>query len=113
MIDINIPGEDGASPLLYAARFRANLQVSQVNAGGENGTVPDGVVESNIGVVAAPLTHAISSSSLLVEVNQAMSQVWRVYVVVDSNEFWIKFLWWTVSGKYLEVHVHHQFNMFC
>ena len=72
MIDINIPGEDGASPLHYAARFRANLQVSQVNAGGENGTVPDGVVESDIGVVAAP---AISSSSLLVEVNQAMSQV--------------------------------------
>ena len=75
MIDINILGEDGASPLHYAARFRTNLQVSQVNAGGENGTVPDGVVESNIGVVPAPLTHAISSSSLLVEVNQAMSQV--------------------------------------
>lgn len=74
MIVIDISGEDGASPLHYAARFRANLQVSQVNAGGENGTVPDGVVESNIGVVAAPLTHAISSNSLG-EVNQAMSQV--------------------------------------
>lgn len=78
---IDISGEDGASPLHYAARFRANLsrpsasrQVSQVIAGGENGTVPDGVVETNIGVVAAPLTHAISSNSLG-EVNQAMSQV--------------------------------------
>ena len=80
MIVIDVPGEDGASPLHYAARFRANLsrpsarQVSQVIAGGENGTVPDGVVETNIDVLAAPLTHAISSNSLG-EVNQAMSQV--------------------------------------
>ena len=81
LIVIDISGEDGASPLHYAARFRANLsrpsasrQVSQGIAGGENGTVPDGVVETNIGVVAAPLTHAISSNSLG-EVNQAMSQV--------------------------------------
>ena len=48
--------------------------MSQGIAGGENGTVPDGVVETNIGVVAAPLTHAISSNGPG-EVNQAMSQV--------------------------------------
>ena len=78
---IDISGEDGASPLHYAARFRANVartspsrQVSQVVADGENET--DGVVENVVGaVVTASLAQALSANSLSGEVNHALSQV--------------------------------------
>ena len=60
------PGEDGASPLHYAARFRASAtrqsasrQVSQLDG-------IDGDVSS---VVTAPLTHSISSHSLVPGLN--------------------------------------------
>lgn len=72
-IVVDIPGEDGASPLHYAARFRANLarpsasrQVSQVGTDGVAGDI-EGVV--------APLTNALSAASFGVDVNNVTSQV--------------------------------------
>ena len=70
---VDIPGEDGASPLHYAARFRANLarpsasrQVSQAGSDGVDGDI-EGVV--------APLTNALSAASFGVHVNNVASQV--------------------------------------
>ena len=70
---VDIPGEDGASPLHYAARFRANLarpsasrQASQAD--------PDGV-DGDIESVVAPLTNALSTASFGVDVNNVTSQV--------------------------------------
>ena len=67
-IVVDIPGEDGASPLHFAARFRSNLRpVSQVET-----TDGEGETEG----VTAPLTQALSAASLFgVEVNNTMSQV--------------------------------------
>ena len=62
--DPSNPGEDGASPLHYAARFRANTarpsasrQVSQVTG--------DGVVDGEVSSVIAPLTQALSANNIL------------------------------------------------
>lgn len=61
--DVKKPGEDGASPLHYAARFRASTarpsasrQVSQVGGDGIDGEVSS---------VVAPLTQALSADSML------------------------------------------------
>ena len=58
--DASKPGEDGASPLHYAARFRANTarpsasrQVSQAGVDGE------------VSSVVAPLTQALSANNIL------------------------------------------------
>jgi len=67
-IVVDIPGEDGASPLHYAARFRASSaskQVSQVD--------PD--VAGDIEGVVAPLTNALNIASLGVDGNDIASQV--------------------------------------
>ena len=61
-LEVDKPGEDGASPIHYAARFRASTarpsasrQVSQV------GDAIDGEISS----VMAPLTQALSADTVL------------------------------------------------
>ena len=57
--DIRKPGEYGASPLHYAARFRTNT----VRQSGIRYSSPDGVVNGEINSVVAPLTTALSTDS--------------------------------------------------
>ena len=70
---VDIPGEDGASPLHYAARFRASLtrpsasrQVPQADPDAANGDIQS---------VVAPLTNALSTASFGADVNHIASQV--------------------------------------
>ena len=67
---VDIPGEDGASPLHYAARFRANL--ARPSASRQASQAGSDVVDGDIEGVVAPLTNAMSAS-LGVDVNHVAS----------------------------------------
>ena len=62
---INEPGEYGASPLHYAARFRADT----VRQSGSRYSSHDGVAEGEINPVVAPLTTALTSDNIAEDVN--------------------------------------------
>ena len=59
--DVSKPGEDGASPLHYAARFRANTVRPSVSRHTSQVDAVEGEVNT---VVNAPLTMALSAESV-------------------------------------------------
>ena len=59
--DVSKPGEDGASPLHYAARFRANTAFPSAS---RDSLALDGV-DSEVNAVVAPLTMALSAESVV------------------------------------------------
>ncbi|XP_068697924.1 transient receptor potential cation channel subfamily A member 1 homolog [Montipora foliosa] len=58
--DVSKPGEDGASPLHFAARFRANTAFPSAS---RDSLALDGV-DSEVNAVVAPLTMALSAESV-------------------------------------------------
>lgn len=69
--EIDKPGEDGALPLHYAARFRSSATRQLANRPSSQVDTTDGEVSS----VVAPLAQAISNNSLIAGQNGL--QVWK------------------------------------
>ena len=63
--DINKKGEDGASPLHYAARFRTNT----TRRPGSRYLSHDDLVEGEINTVVAPVTTALSTDNIGGDIN--------------------------------------------
>ena len=67
LTDISKPGEDGASPLHYAARFHTNT----VRQSGSRYSSHDSVADGEINPVVAPVTTALTTDNIAEDVNHS------------------------------------------